>query len=56
MAMSNSIHSIQDANRQIQKEQTIQPPKREQQKTNTAAPQDKVVISESAKQALTNNS
>jgi hypothetical protein len=50
--MSNSIHSVQTQTHQVQKEQSVQPPKTEQQR-NT--PRDVVEISESAKQAQNRN-
>ena len=53
--MNNSIHSVNATNQQVQKEQAVQPPKTEQQKIRTATPQDKVEISESAKQAADNS-
>jgi hypothetical protein len=53
--MSNSIHSVQTANHQVQKEQTVQPPKTEQQKIHNATPQDKIEISDSARQSLADN-
>jgi len=49
--VSNPIQSIQAVNAQTQ--QAAQPPK--QAATQTAIPQDKVSISESAKQALADN-
>ncbi len=51
--MSNSIHSIQAANAQTQTEQSTQPPK--QSAVQTTAQEDKVSISDSAKQALAND-
>src|SRR4029077_6501578 len=53
--MSNSIQSIQALNAQAQTQQSAQAPKTPQATTQTAAPQDKVTISESAKQALANH-
>ena len=51
--MSNPIQAIQAANAQTQP--AAQSPKNQQTATQTAAPQDKVTISESAKQALADN-
>jgi len=53
--MSNSIHSVQTANHQVQREQSVQPPKTEQQKIHTATPQDRIEISDSARQSLDKN-
>jgi hypothetical protein len=53
--MSNSIQSIQALNAQAEMQQSAQAPKTPQATTQTAAPQDKVTISESAKQALAGN-
>jgi len=53
--MSNSIQSIQAINAQAQTPQEAQAPKNPQATTQFAAPQDKVTISEPAKQALTAN-
>jgi len=51
--MSNPIQSINAAHPQSQGQATALPQK--PPATSTAAPQDKVTISESAKQALANN-
>ena len=49
-------HSVQAAHAQSQSEQTTnQPAKQPQTAAQTSIPQDKVTISESAKQALANN-
>ncbi len=48
--MSNSINPVQAVNAQTQTQPAAQPPK--QAAAQTAIPQDKVTISESAKQAL----
>jgi hypothetical protein len=53
--MSNSIQSIQAINAQAQTPQEAQAPKNPQATTQIAVPQDKVTISEPAKQALTAN-
>jgi hypothetical protein len=53
--MSNAIQPIQAVNAQGQTQQTAQAPKTPQATTQTAAPQDKVTISEPAKQALADN-
>lgn len=53
--MSNSIQSIQAINAQAQTPKEAQAPKNPQATTQFAAPQDKVSISEPAKQALTAN-
>ena len=53
--MSNSVQSVQAINAQTQTEQTVQPPKKPQTAAQTSTPQDKVTISESAKQVLTDN-
>ena len=53
--MSNAIQSVQAINAQAQTPQAAQVPKTPQATTQVAAPQDKVTISESAKQALANN-
>ena len=50
--MSHSIPSIQAVNAQAQTQQEAQAPKSPQATTQTAAPQDKVTISEAAKQTL----
>jgi hypothetical protein len=49
--MSNSIHSLQDANAQIQTEQTVQPPKKPQATTHNRVRQDTVTISKASQQA-----
>jgi hypothetical protein len=51
--MSNSVNSLQTINAQHQTEQTVQPPKK--QPTPPPQYQDKVTISDSAKQALAKN-
>jgi len=51
--VSDSIHSLHAINAQTQTQQAAQPSK--QATTQTAIPQDKVSISESAKQALADN-
>jgi len=51
--MSNPIQPIHAVSAQTQAPQAAPPPK--QAATQTAVPQDKVTISESAKQALTDN-
>jgi len=53
--MSNSIQSIQAINAQAQTPQEAQAPKNPQATTQSAASQDKVTISEPAKQALAAN-
>jgi len=53
--MSNSIQSIQAINAQAQTPQEAQAPKNPQATTQSAAPQDKVTISEPAKRALAAN-
>jgi hypothetical protein len=53
--MSNSIQSTQALNAQAQTQQSAQAPKTPQATTQTAAPHDKVTISETAKQALAGN-
>jgi len=54
--MSNPIQAIQAVNAQAQTPQAAQAPKNPQATTQTATPQDKVTISESAKQALASKS
>jgi hypothetical protein len=51
--MSNPIQPIQAVNAQTQTQPAAQPPK--QTTAQSTVPQDKVTISESAKQALTDN-
>lgn len=53
--MSNPAQAIQPVNAQAQTQPAAPPPKNQQATTQTAAPQDKVTISESAKQALADN-
>ena len=53
--MSHSIPSIQAVNAQAQTQQEAQAPKSPQATTQTAAPQDKVTISEAAKKELAGN-
>jgi len=56
--MSNSADSLQTLNSQARAEQAIQPPTAKTRQAQAAmkspAPEDKVTISEQAKQALTN--
>jgi uncharacterized protein YkwD len=53
--MSNSIHSLQTENAQAQTEQTVQPPKKLQQATQSPTPQDTVTISKASQQAHAGN-
>jgi hypothetical protein len=53
--MSNHALAIQPANAQAQTQPAASAPKNQQAAKQTAAPQDKVTISESAKQALASN-
>lgn len=56
--MTTSVHSLQSAQSQNQKEQAVQPPKTLQAQTEKkiTTPQDQVTISQQARQALVNNS
>jgi hypothetical protein len=56
--MTSSIHSLQEAHTQSQTEKTVQPPKTLQTEAATKNPasQDKVTISQQARQALTHSS
>ena len=55
--MTTSVHSLQSAQSQSQKEEAVQPPKSLQAQTEKqfTAPQDQVTISQQARQALVNN-
>ena len=53
--MSNQALTIQPVNAQAQAQPAAPPPKNQQAPKQAAAPQDKVTISESAKQALASN-
>jgi hypothetical protein len=53
--MTTPVVSVQTPNVTNQAEPAALPPKTQQAPTHTAAPQDKVTISESAKQALAGN-
>jgi hypothetical protein len=53
--MSNSVHSVHAPAAQTQTPPTAPPPKNQETSTQKAAPQDKVTISELAKQALAKN-
>jgi len=53
--MSHAIPSVQAVNAQSETQHAAQAPKSPQATTQTAAPQDKVTISESAKQVLAGN-
>jgi hypothetical protein len=50
--VSNPVQSVSAVNPQTQAQAAAPPPKTQQTTTQSAAPQDKVTISESAKQAL----
>jgi hypothetical protein len=50
--VSNPVQSVSVVNPQTQAQAAAPPPKTQQNTTQSAAPQDKVTISESAKQAL----
>ena len=50
--MSNPVQSVSAVTPQAQAQTAAPPPKTQQTATQSAAPQDKVTISESAKQAL----
>jgi len=56
--MTRSIHSLQEAHSQSQTEKAVQPPKtlQTQAATHNPASQDKVTISQQARQALTHSS
>jgi hypothetical protein len=51
--MTSSIHSLQEAHSQSQRQEAVQPPKTLQ--TQAATRQDTVTISEEAKQAITHS-
>jgi hypothetical protein len=55
--MTSSIHSLQEAHSQSQTQETVQPPKtlQTQAATKNPASQDKVTISQQARQALTHS-
>ena len=56
--MTSSVQSLQQAHSQSQTEQAVQPPKtlQTQAATKNPASQDKVTISQQARQALTHSS
>jgi hypothetical protein len=55
--MTSSVHSLQVAHSQSQKEEAVQPPKTLQSEAakQGSAPQDTVTISQQARQALTHS-
>lgn len=52
--MSNSVHSIQSTVQHDRNDQSVQPPKTQQQKAETQPLQDKVTLSNASRQGRAN--